>query len=218
MDGVTVGAERGQSIVPIHTPSSCRGISAPPTAISPSTTPPSGAARSGSRPSVSRRFLQHSEANSDPSAKRCGLSPRVRGQSLTVASQRITLAIRTADIQCSTEATPNSAGCMVPNYRPPYFRNLNPWFPSIRNASAAPPADAVCTSTRGANQMAKTSLSFHACRRAQQRGVPTHLVEAILTHHDAEHMAGSGCRVLRVSRQALSGGAPSDVSRRTADA
>lgn len=60
--------------------------------------------------------------------------------------------------------------------------------------------------------MAKTSISFHACRRAQQRGVPTHLVEAILIHHDAEHMAGSGCRVLRVSRQALSGGAAAEVS------
>lgn len=46
-------------------------------------------------------------------------------------------------------------------------------------------------------------LSRHAERRSRQRGVPHALLDALLANADVEAPAGSGCTVLRISRERL---------------
>lgn len=50
-------------------------------------------------------------------------------------------------------------------------------------------------------QVRHLSLTLHAVQRMQQRGIPERLVHAVLDHHDIEFEAGSGCRIIRVSRR-----------------
>lgn len=45
------------------------------------------------------------------------------------------------------------------------------------------------------------SLSRHAERRCQQRGVPKRLLSLILDHADLEKPIGDGCTLVRVSRE-----------------
>ena len=52
--------------------------------------------------------------------------------------------------------------------------------------------------------MSQLALSQHAQLRANQRGVPLHLVDAILRFADVDEPAGSGCTLLRVSNRRLS--------------
>lgn len=47
------------------------------------------------------------------------------------------------------------------------------------------------------------ALSNHAAMRTQQRGVPRHLVEALMSYADFEAPIGGGCTVLRVTRDRL---------------
>jgi len=47
------------------------------------------------------------------------------------------------------------------------------------------------------------SLSHHAAIRLQQRGLPHHLIEALMSHADYEAPVGGGCMVLRMSRDRL---------------
>ena len=51
--------------------------------------------------------------------------------------------------------------------------------------------------------MTVASLSRHAERRARQRGVPDGLIDLLLAHADVDAPAGSGCTVLRISRNRL---------------
>lgn len=46
-------------------------------------------------------------------------------------------------------------------------------------------------------------LTHHAAVRAQQRGVPNRLLDTLIENADIDAPIGSGCRLLRVSRQRL---------------
>lgn len=50
----------------------------------------------------------------------------------------------------------------------------------------------------------KPNLTQHAEIRSQQRGVPQHLIHAVITHADFEAYVGKGCVALSISRQRLS--------------
>lgn len=47
------------------------------------------------------------------------------------------------------------------------------------------------------------ALSNHAAIRVQQRGVPHHLIEALMSYADFEAPVGGGCTVLRMTRDRL---------------
>ena len=47
------------------------------------------------------------------------------------------------------------------------------------------------------------ALSRHAVMRTQQRGVPHHLIDALMSYADFEAPVGSGCTVLRMTRDRL---------------
>lgn len=47
------------------------------------------------------------------------------------------------------------------------------------------------------------ALSAHAVLRTQQRGVPHHIVDALVSYADFEAPVGGGCTVLRMSRDRL---------------
>lgn len=47
------------------------------------------------------------------------------------------------------------------------------------------------------------SLSNHAAVRMQQRGVPHHLIDALMSYADFEAPVGGGCTVLRMTRERL---------------
>jgi hypothetical protein len=47
------------------------------------------------------------------------------------------------------------------------------------------------------------ALSTHAAIRTQQRGVPHHLIDALMSYADFEAPVGGGCTVLRMSRDRL---------------
>lgn len=44
------------------------------------------------------------------------------------------------------------------------------------------------------------TMSRHAQRRCQQRGVKLQVLEILLEHHDLDREVGGNCRVLRMSR------------------
>jgi hypothetical protein len=46
-------------------------------------------------------------------------------------------------------------------------------------------------------------LSKHAAPRIQQRGVPRHLVDALMSHADFDAPVSGGCTVLRMTRDRL---------------
>jgi hypothetical protein len=48
-------------------------------------------------------------------------------------------------------------------------------------------------------------LSPHARIRAQARGIPRHIIDAILAHADRRYFVGQGRRALMVSRRRLDG-------------
>lgn len=47
------------------------------------------------------------------------------------------------------------------------------------------------------------ALSTHAAMRTQQRGVPHHLIDALMSYADFEVPVGGGCTVLRMTRDRL---------------
>lgn len=47
------------------------------------------------------------------------------------------------------------------------------------------------------------ALSNHAAVRTQQRGVPHHLIDALICYADFEAPVGGGCTVLRLTRDRL---------------
>lgn len=47
------------------------------------------------------------------------------------------------------------------------------------------------------------ALSNHAAMRTQQRGVPRHLIDTLMTYADFEAPVGGGCTVLRMSRDRI---------------
>ena len=47
------------------------------------------------------------------------------------------------------------------------------------------------------------ALSKHAAIRTQQRGVPHHLIDALMSHADFEAPVGGGCIVLRMTKDRL---------------
>lgn len=47
------------------------------------------------------------------------------------------------------------------------------------------------------------ALSNHATVRTQQRGVPHHLLDALMSYADFEAPVGGGCTVLRMSRDRI---------------
>jgi hypothetical protein len=47
------------------------------------------------------------------------------------------------------------------------------------------------------------ALSNHAVLRSQQRGVPHHLIDALMSYADFEAPVGGGCTVLRMTRDRL---------------
>lgn len=47
------------------------------------------------------------------------------------------------------------------------------------------------------------ALSNHAARRSQQRGVPPHLIDALMSYADFEAPVGGGCTVVRLTRDTL---------------
>jgi len=51
--------------------------------------------------------------------------------------------------------------------------------------------------------MPALTLTRHATIRAQQRGVPHGVLNALIAHADLEAPVGSGCTVLRFSRERL---------------
>lgn len=51
--------------------------------------------------------------------------------------------------------------------------------------------------------MLSSSMTQHAAVRANQRGAPHAVIEALLTHADVEIFVGGGCSALRLSRQTL---------------
>jgi hypothetical protein len=52
---------------------------------------------------------------------------------------------------------------------------------------------------------APPKLSCHARLRAQTRGIPQHIIDAILVHADRRCFVGQGRRALMVSRRRLDG-------------
>jgi hypothetical protein len=46
-------------------------------------------------------------------------------------------------------------------------------------------------------------LTQHAAVRTQQRGVPHHLIDALMSYADFEAPVGGGCTVLRMTRDRL---------------
>lgn len=51
--------------------------------------------------------------------------------------------------------------------------------------------------------MSAFALTRHAAVRANQRGVPHHLIDALFANADVDAPIGGGCRLLRVSRERL---------------
>jgi hypothetical protein len=51
--------------------------------------------------------------------------------------------------------------------------------------------------------VAKLALTRHATLRAKQRGVPHHLLDALLVYGDLDAPVGDGCSVVRLSRERL---------------
>jgi hypothetical protein len=51
--------------------------------------------------------------------------------------------------------------------------------------------------------MSLVALTHHAETRANQRGVPHHLLDALLLNADIDAPIGGSCRLLRVSKQRL---------------
>jgi len=51
--------------------------------------------------------------------------------------------------------------------------------------------------------MSVLDLTAHAAIRANQRGVPHHLIDVLIENADIDAPIGSGCRLLRISRQRL---------------
>ena len=51
--------------------------------------------------------------------------------------------------------------------------------------------------------MSSLKLTRHAANRANQRGVPHHLIDTLFENADVDAPIGSGCRLLRISRQRL---------------
>jgi hypothetical protein len=51
--------------------------------------------------------------------------------------------------------------------------------------------------------MTQLVLTRHAQARACQRGIPHHVLEAMLMHADFEAPVGDGCTVLRITRRQL---------------
>ena len=51
--------------------------------------------------------------------------------------------------------------------------------------------------------MPNQDLTQHAILRAQQRGVPHHLIDTLLENADIDAPVGGSCRLLRVSRRRL---------------
>lgn len=49
----------------------------------------------------------------------------------------------------------------------------------------------------------RVALSEHAVCRAQQRGVPHHVLDALMAWADFEAPVGGGCTVLRLTRERL---------------
>jgi hypothetical protein len=47
------------------------------------------------------------------------------------------------------------------------------------------------------------ALTEHATLRTQQRGVPHHLIDALISYADFEAPVGGGCTVLRMTRDRL---------------
>lgn len=47
------------------------------------------------------------------------------------------------------------------------------------------------------------ALTQHAAVRTQQRGVPHHLIDALMSYADFEAPVGGGCTVLRMTRERL---------------
>lgn len=47
------------------------------------------------------------------------------------------------------------------------------------------------------------ALSTHATMRTQQRGVPHHLIDALMSYADFEASVGGGCTVLRMTRDRI---------------
>ena len=47
------------------------------------------------------------------------------------------------------------------------------------------------------------ALTHHAAVRTQQRGVPHHLIDALMGYADFEAPVGGGCTVLRMTRERL---------------
>lgn len=47
------------------------------------------------------------------------------------------------------------------------------------------------------------ALSQHAALRSQQRGVPHHLIDALMRYADFEAPVGGGCTVLRMTKDGL---------------
>lgn len=47
------------------------------------------------------------------------------------------------------------------------------------------------------------ALSNHAAVRTQQRGVPDHLIDALMSYAELEALVGSGCTVLRMTRDRI---------------
>lgn len=63
----------------------------------------------------------------------------------------------------------------------------------------------------------RSFLSRHATARGQQRGIPAAVIEAIVAFHDVECEAGSGCRVLRISRQSAADGRSEGIDKQLLD-
>lgn len=51
--------------------------------------------------------------------------------------------------------------------------------------------------------MSSLSLTAHAAVRANQRGVPHHLIDALFEYADVDAPIGSDCRLLRISKHRL---------------
>lgn len=51
--------------------------------------------------------------------------------------------------------------------------------------------------------MPNLDLTRHAAVRANQRGVPHHLLRALIDHADIDAPADNGCRLLRFSKERL---------------
>lgn len=51
--------------------------------------------------------------------------------------------------------------------------------------------------------MSQFNLTAHAAIRANQRGVPHHLIDALIEYADVDAPVGSDCRLLRISKLRL---------------